>query len=142
MSKYTVALLAGFIFGTSLAKAQGTIEVNFVHLESNQGQVIVSLYNRDEGFPDEYEQAYQHQKVTVKDKKAHHTFRNIPWGDYAVAVMHDENGDNEMEKNFLGIPKEKVGMSKVEGGIPSYRRAKFTLSADRPKIEIIIKPFN
>ena len=106
------------VFSASLftAQAQGTVEVNFVHLESNQGQVIVSLYNQDKGFPDKFEQAYRHKKVAVKDGKAHHTFQDVPWGDYAVTVMHDENGNGEIEKNWLGMPKEKVGISGIERG--------------------------
>lgn len=122
--------------------AQGTIEVNFVHLASDEGQVIVSLFDDDQGFPNKFEQAYRYQKVAVKDGKAHHTFQDVPWGVYAVTVMHDEDDSGEIEKNFLGIPKEKVGISKVSGGLPSFKRAVFPLNANQPRSEIIIEPFN
>ncbi len=38
--------------------------------------------------------------------------KNIPPGFYGIAVWHDENGNKKMDKNLLGIPKEKYGFSK------------------------------
>jgi uncharacterized protein (DUF2141 family) len=28
----------------------------------------------------------------------------IPYGDYGIAVFHDENSNGKMDKNFLGMP--------------------------------------
>lgn len=32
-------------------------------------------------------------------------------GDYGVSVHHDDNGNDKMDTNFIGIPKEPTGMS-------------------------------
>ena len=34
------------------------------------------------------------------------TFKDLPQGSYAVSVLHDENGNGKMDKNFVGMPKE------------------------------------
>ncbi len=36
---------------------------------------------------------------------------DLPNGNYAIAVYHDANGNNKLDKNFLGIPTEKYGFS-------------------------------
>ena len=38
-------------------------------------------------------------------------FKNIKPGAYAVAIHHDENGDKEMNTNFIGLPEEGYGFS-------------------------------
>ncbi|MEM6841505.1 MAG: DUF2141 domain-containing protein [Bacteroidota bacterium] len=128
--------------GSLTTYAQGIIDVSFIKLASDNGQVIINLFNQAEGFPSEIEQAYRSVKVSVKHGQAHHIFQDTPWGEYAVAVMHDENGNGEVEKNFLGIPKEKVGVSNVSSGIPTFKRAVFSLSAEQPKAKMVIEPVN
>ncbi|MEM9674318.1 MAG: DUF2141 domain-containing protein [Bacteroidota bacterium] len=140
---YTKVLIVLFLcIGTLNTHAQGTIDVSFVKLESDNGQVIINLFDQSEGFPSESDRAYRSEQVTVKEGKAHYIFQDVPWGEYAVAVMHDENGNGEVEKNFLGIPKEKVGVSNVSSGIPTFKRAAFNLNNDHPRSEFIIEPFN
>ncbi len=43
--------------------------------------------------------------------------KDLPPGEYAVIVFQDLNGNNELDKSFLGIPTEPVGASNN----PSYR---------------------
>lgn len=66
--------------------------------------------------------------------------RDIPNGEYALAVFHDANGNDELDTNWLGVPKEKVAFSKAKMrpfGPPKYRDCAFTVSKDR-KIDIYL----
>ena len=36
---------------------------------------------------------------------------NLPAGNYAVQVMHDENENNKLDTNFMGMPIEGYGFS-------------------------------
>lgn len=38
-------------------------------------------------------------------------FEGLAAGSYAVLVFHDENGNGELDGNFLGIPREPLGFS-------------------------------
>jgi uncharacterized protein (DUF2141 family) len=38
-------------------------------------------------------------------------FSNLAPGTYAVAVVHDENGNGRLDKNLLGVPSEGYGVS-------------------------------
>ncbi len=45
-----------------------------------------------------------------------------------MAVYHDVNNNEELDKNFVGIPKEPYGFSGKNGfGSPYFDRVKFQL---------------
>jgi MipA family protein len=39
-------------------------------------------------------------------------FKGLAPGRYAVMVFHDENGNGELDQNFMGIPREPLGFSR------------------------------
>jgi uncharacterized protein (DUF2141 family) len=51
-------------------------------------------------------EAPAHAGVTVV------TVRNLPPGDYALQVYHDENGNRRVDRGLFGIPKEGIGFSR------------------------------
>ena len=55
---------------------------------------------------------------------------DIPAGAVAVLVYVDENENGSIDKNFIGIPKEPLGISNNyrPKGPPAFARAKFTIS--------------
>ena len=53
----------------------------------------------------------------IKDKKATITFTNVPIGDYAIVVVHDENENNQMDFEPNGMPKESYGMSQQSNDV-------------------------
>lgn len=66
------------------------------------------------------------------------TFELEP-GDYAVSVHHDDNDNGKMDANFIGIPKEPIGLSNgaiAKFGPPKYTDAVFTIGEDGAKITI------
>ena len=54
---------------------------------------------------------------------------NIPPGEYALLVHYDENNNGQIDKNFIGIPKEPLGFSNnyQPKGPPRYVSAAFVL---------------
>jgi uncharacterized protein (DUF2141 family) len=77
----------------------------------------------------------------VKPREAVVTFDRLPAGEYAVAAYQDINGNGKLDRNFIGIPKEPVGVSnraKGRFGPPKWRDAKFQLSGDVEK-EIVLE---
>jgi uncharacterized protein (DUF2141 family) len=72
-------------------------------------------------------------EVIIKNGTATATFTEIPAGDYAVMVLHDENGNKQMDFETNGMPKEAYGMSNNPAlmGMPVFEDAKFTLDGDK-----------
>ena len=63
---------------------------------------------------------------------ATYTFE-LPNGTYAIGIFVDTNYNNEMDRNFFGVPKEQYGFSndaKGSFGPPSFKDASFTVTGD------------
>ena len=61
----------------------------------------------------------------------------IPPGIYAIGVYIDENDNEKLDTNFLGIPKEQYGFSNNAKafGIPKFEAASFSLNTYK-KVQI------
>jgi uncharacterized protein (DUF2141 family) len=60
------------------------------------------------------------------------SFDGLPRGNYAVAVIHDENGNAKLD-TFAGIPKEGFGFSRnpaIGFGPPRFAAARFAIDSD------------
>jgi uncharacterized protein (DUF2141 family) len=142
----TSILLVGMI---SVAMCQptankGTLIVKLIGFRSDKGQTCVSVFNTAKGFPGKYDQAFRILRSPIKGKQATLEFPDLPYGTYAVSVLHDENSNNKMDTNFIGIPKEGFGASnnpKGRMGPPIFDDAKFDLNSTSKSIEINIKYF-
>jgi len=58
---------------------------------------------------------------------------DLPAGEYALAIFHDENNNGKLDTNWLGIPKEKVAFSKAKMktfGPPKFKECAFKMSSD------------
>jgi len=120
---------------------KGRIEVRLASLRNHKGLIHCSLFHSKEGFPEDYTKAYREATLKADSEKLVFKFDDIPYGQYAIAVLHDENSNKKMDKNFWGIPKEGAGVSnnpEPRRGPPLYSEAVFTLKADlmRHKIKM------
>lgn len=55
---------------------------------------------------------------------------DVPAGEYALLVFHDENDNRQLDVNFIGIPREPVGFSNEyrPRGAPTFRNARFAFA--------------
>lgn len=66
---------------------------------------------------------------------------HVPPGRYGVVVLHDENMNYKMDRDFLGIPKEGFGFSEnphVVLTAPSFRQASFQVTCPATSINVKI----
>ncbi len=118
------------------------IVVSIDNLRSNKGHVLISLFKDGEGYPDETSKAVRKAKLVIKDEKAWVKFTGLSTGKYAIAILHDENDDQKMNKTFLGLPKEGYGFSNnVMGtfGPPSFSKASFIYNSTGSGTSIAIR---
>jgi len=101
-----------FIFWcVSLYPQTCDLSVAITGLKSTDGGIQIGLYNNRESFPHIDEQ-YKLFYFSVKEFSGIYTIRDLPEGEYAVAIYHDKNSDKICNTNFLGVPKEGFGFSK------------------------------
>lgn len=123
------------ILGSLLMASQSfahTVTISITDMRSKNGSVLVSVYNKEEGFPKDPESAYIKMKITTA-QAAKFQIKNLPTGAYAFAVAHDENNNNKIDTGFLGIPKEGIGFSRnpsISFGPPKFEEAAYTINAD------------
>jgi uncharacterized protein (DUF2141 family) len=109
-----------------------TLRVDAQGFRNTNGAVGCVLFRQADGFPESEDKAFRVVRVPVDTDHATCEFTRVPPGTYAVAVLHDENRNRKLDKNFLGIPQEGWGVSNnVRPAIsaPSFQDATFTLKA-------------
>ena len=139
MKKAVIVISFVFIYETIFSVQTGQIHAVVTGLKNSSGSVIFYLYDSDKGFPSK--PAYAVEKITVRPEngEAAAVFSGIPYGIYAVAVLHDENANGQIDSNFLKIPREGLGVSnnpRPKFGPPSFREASFTLDVSREQLAI------
>ncbi len=98
------------------------IDIEITNILNKNGDIKIGLYNKAEDFS-KIDKFYREAIIKISSKTIKYKFTNIPNGTYAIAVFHDENQNDKIDKNFLGIPKEGYGFSKNIR--PSFRSANF-----------------
>ena len=117
----------------------GSITVNITDINKLDGMLGVSLYNAKQGFPGKHELAFANELKKITSTQDKVVFNNIPYGTYAVSIIHDANSNGKLDTNFFGIPKEGVGVSnnpKIGMGGPKYKDSEFTL--DKKQLDLTI----
>jgi uncharacterized protein (DUF2141 family) len=125
-----VVLLA--LAGASRARAAGesTVDINVGTFRNTKGWLGCRLYSSPAGFP--RDPTPREQRIAIPGGIARCTFTNVTPGTYAVAVMHDENGNGKLDSNFLGIPTEGYGASNNHThamSAPTWDESKFEVKA-------------
>jgi uncharacterized protein (DUF2141 family) len=126
---WTLCTLAAAISLTgATAVRAGDVTVQVSGLRNQVGQIVVALHNSPESFPSRWAKALVVRR-TVASAGAAVTFENVPPGRYAIIALHDEDGDGEMTKSFVGLPVEGFGTSNNPRffGPPRYASAAIDL---------------
>lgn len=124
--------------------AEGTaaLIVNLAGFRNDRGMAIVSLFRGPQGFPDEVAASVATVTVPIQEEKATASFTELPYGDYAVSVLHDEDGDGQMATGWLGTPREGFGFSgspDYRFGHPDYGQVRFLLVEPQREMTIAIR---
>ena len=130
----TLILLCASI---SISAQTSNVTVNIKEIGKRKGTIYVMLFKNEEGFPKEKDKAYKIGKVTEYGDEVSYTFQGVPLGNYALTFFQDEDGNGELDTNFMGIPKEPVGASNmIKFGKPSYRKCVFVLGEEDMRMEL------
>ncbi len=111
---------------------QHRLEVVVSGVESSEGQVLVAVYNEASAFP-KFERVFRNGAAPAKTGSTKVVFEDLPPGEYALAVFHDENANDALDKNLLGFPKEAYGFSMAKTrafGPPSFEDCALVLRED------------
>lgn len=140
MKKFIFVLVFA-LFNSAVSFAQNyDLQISITNLRNSTGQFLIAVYNGADGFPKKPEKAYR--SLVVPTQQSRFIIADLPAGQYAVAIIHDENSNGKVDTGGpLGIPKEGIGFSRnpnISFGPPSFDKAAFTLQ-ENSSIEIRTK---
>jgi uncharacterized protein (DUF2141 family) len=146
-SKLTALIIAALasINSAKIANALPTETLTVVvnGIQHKKGQICIGVYGKEQGFPDKTSGLTQSACTKITGSVLKQKFFGLQPGNYAVAIVDDQNGDRKLNKDFFGIPKEGFGISNnptvsVQTGSPEFRDAKFLLNKNTT-INITVK---
>lgn len=116
----------------SAGAAPTSLDLSFQDLRSDKGVLRICMTADPKNFPDcVNDKAAITRSIRATERTVH--FGGIAAGNYAVAVIHDENANAKLD-TFAGIPKEGIGFSRnpvFTFGPPRFTAARFALG-DQP----------
>ena len=112
-----------------------SLEIEINNLQSNNGPVYIRILDQNEN-------PVIVGTSSVINYSTKISFDSISPGKYAIQFFHDENENQKMDFNLIGIPKEKFGSSndvKPVLGPPKFEKMLFEIYENK---KIMMKPVN
>jgi uncharacterized protein (DUF2141 family) len=120
-----------------------TVSVNVNAMRDSSGMIRMCLTANPAMFPKKCDLDPAAKRVAVKASDAGTVvFRDVPPGRYAIALLHDENGNGKMDWSFIGMPKEGFGFSRdapVKLSAPKFDAAAFEVSGQPVKMSMKVR---
>jgi uncharacterized protein (DUF2141 family) len=88
-----------------------TLRIHLTGLRNQKGQIAGALFKSSDGWPEDRHKVFREDAYPFKGTSATLTFEHVPPGRYGVAVIHDENSNEKLDRNFFGIPTEGFGFA-------------------------------
>ena len=128
MKKFICLIFLTFIIACYCYSQNVELTVNITNIAINGGKVYLAIFSNAESFKkEEPDFAFE-----LQDNNTQASYKvSIPPGEYVVFVFQDANKNEKMDSNFLGIPKELIGISNYSGkGLPSRNFNKQKIKID------------
>lgn len=127
--KFATYITIATCYSGSLMAAN--VHLDITDITALNGDILVVLYDS----PEDYSQSnapLASRKIPASAETISTAFADLPAGDYAIKLFHDENSNGQLDSNMMGLPKEGYGFSNNAGrfGPASFEEAKFSVTED------------
>jgi len=115
-SRFRLTSSVGLAIGTAFVLAAGTapalaLDIAVSGLRNSNGDVVICIWRvQDKGFPN-CGTGQPFKKLMVPATAPRVALTDLPAGEYAVSLFHDERKRGKPETNFLGIPTSGIGLA-------------------------------
>ncbi|MET4132496.1 uncharacterized protein (DUF2141 family) [Porphyrobacter sp. MBR-155] len=138
-------MLAG---GGALAAAgpalAGDVVISVTDLRSTKGVVRACMTTREDIFPKCIKDPTAHRTVVPAGETIEIRFSGVKPGDYAIALLHDENDNGKADRALGMMPKEGYGFSRdapVRMAPPKFKDAVFKIEEGLSRVSIRMRYF-
>jgi len=122
--KNLVLLLFLLLSTAMVSNSQINLIVQINELRNSDGKILLELNDENEKVLKGLSEKIEKNSCTI-------VIKDLKPGKYAFKFFHDENNDEKLNTNFMGIPKEGYGFSnnaKGSFGPPSFDKMIFQVS--------------
>lgn len=126
-----LTLGAGAALIAAASPAPTEVAVTVTGLRSAEGVVRACMTTDPERFPKCRGDAQSHRQVVPASGTVHMVFEGVTPGRYAIALLHDENGNGKADRALGMMPTEGFGFSRdapVRMGPPRFADAAFEVA--------------
>lgn len=138
-----LALFAALTSQAAPASAN-EVTITVTDLRNTKGVVRACMTTREDIFPKCIKDPASHRTVVPAAQEVTITFKNVKPGNYAIALLHDENGDGKANRALGMMPKEGYGFSRdapVRMAPPRFRDAVFEHGEEPQSLTIRMRYF-
>ncbi len=114
-----------------------TVEIK--GLTSANGKVLIALYDKADSW---MKQGLKMGRTDAQKDGVTYEFKDLPMGEYALSIHHDENDNGKFDTNLVGMPIEPYGFSNDamgNSGPPTFEQAKFKLDVTKKTVTLNLK---
>lgn len=131
--------------GLAAAPAQaGEVVITVTDLRSNKGVIRACMTTRADIFPKCIKDPTAHRTVVPANGKLEIRFPGVKPGNYAIALLHDENDNGKADRAMGMMPKEGYGFSRdapVRMAPPKFADAVFAQGEGTSRVTIRMRYF-
>lgn len=122
----------------------GDVVINVTDLRSTKGVVRACMTTRSDIFPKCIKDPNAHRTVVPAGETIVIRFTGVKPGDYAIALLHDENDNGKADRALGMAPKEGFGFSRdapVRMAPPKFKDAVFKIGEGIQRVTIKMRYF-
>jgi uncharacterized protein (DUF2141 family) len=137
----TLSLINGA--ACAAAESAGNLNVTVRGANNDKGVIRIAVYNNKDAYAADKDNtatgSFRKEAVLLKDNSANSTFKDVPYGQYAIKLFHDEDNSGKFYTGMFGIPKVQYGFSNNAKGMMGpapYAKALFAVKTAETNMTI------
>ena len=144
MKQLAALALGAATLAAAAPASAGSVTITVTGLRNTDGVVRACLTTREDVFPRCIRDPKSHRTVVRAANSLTIRFDNVEPGEYAIALLHDENEDGKANRVLGMAPKEGYGFSRdapVQMAPPDWDDAVFTVGSGNQRMTIKMRYF-
>lgn len=127
-NKILIGLLTTLVSIVAIQVHAQSFQIEISNIQAYKGKAIVSIYNSEK---DWFKKPFREITIQTNENSKVVSF-DVPYGVYAISVYQDVKVNNELDMNFLSIPKEPIafGNNYKPFGNPKFESAAVNFNAN------------
>lgn len=127
-SRPLLAALAVASAALATTAAAATLTLTIEPVREARGTIQVAVYSSEQSF--EQKKLFRGRRAPATAGTMKIEIGELPAGEYGVMVFQDLDGNDKLDRNLMGIPREPWGGSlggKTSFGAPGWKDIRFTV---------------